>query len=438
MSGRETIRLGLLGCGTVGTGVLRLLSENGDAIAARLGCRLEVTRILVQDLERERDPSIDRELLTTDASDVLDAADVDVVAEVMGGYEPARTHVLAALAAGKHVVTANKALLARHGLEIFAAATEAKRDVIFEASVGGAMPVVRTLREGLSADRVDSIHTIINGTSNFILSAMSREGADYGEALAQAQDLGYAEADPVLDVGGGDAAQKLSILISLAFGSHVPFDSIPTQGIDTVKALDIRYAREFGYGVKPLALARLHDDGIEARVHPALVPLDGMLASVHEAYNAVRIQSRAMGPLLLQGQGAGMLPTASAVVSDAIELGRNLIRGTSGRIPHLAFEEGSVPAQRLRDPSITAHPWYLRFPVTDAPGVLGGITKALGDAGVSIARLVQDRPVHGAPVQVVMLTHTASAGAIEIALEEIARAPWCQGPAQRVPVEEDV
>lgn len=438
MSTQETIRLGLLGCGTVGTGVLRILSENASDIEARLGARLEVTRILVTDLDRERDPLVTPELLTVRASDVLESEDVDVVAEVMGGYEPARTHVLKALAHGKHVITANKALLARHGVEIFEAATGAQRDVIFEASVGGGMPIVRMLREGLASDHVESLHAIINGTSNFILTAMAEEGANYGEALARAQDLGYAEADPTLDVGGGDAAQKLSILVSLAFGCHVPFDTIPTQGIDAIRAMDIRYAGGFGYAIKPLALAKAHDDGVEVRVHPTLVPITGMLASVQQAYNAVRVSSRALGPLLLQGQGAGMLPTASAVVSDAVELGRNFLRGTSGRIPHLAFHDGQATGQGQRDPMLTEHPWYLRLPVLDAPGVLGHITRGLGDAGISVLRILQDHPSETGPVQVVLLTHAAPRSAMTAFLASVQPQEWCLGTIQCVPIEEGI
>ena len=438
MSELTSIRIGLLGCGTVGTGVLRILAENREDIQARLGAELVVTRILVHDLDRQRDESVPRALLTDDPLEVLGSPEVDVVAEVMGGYEPARSYVLAALKNGKHVITANKALLAQHGPEIFQAATDAKRDVIFEASVGGGMPIVRMLREGLAAEHVESICAIINGTSNYILSAMAEHGASYDAALARAQELGFAEADPTLDVGGGDAAQKLSILVSLAFGRHVPFAEIPTQGIDTVEDLDIGYARTFGYAIKPLALAQSHGDGVEARVHPALVERGGSFATVSAAFNAVRVDSRGVGPLLLQGQGAGMLPTASAVVSDAVELGRSFLRGTSGRLPHLAFLPDGRPTTGLKDPGAACHPWYLRVPVRDEPGVLAQVAKGLGDAGVSVQQILQDRPSEDGPVQVVMMTQEATRSAITGFTQDAHEALWCLGAVQAIPIHEGV
>lgn len=432
----DRVRIGLLGCGTVGTGVLRILRDNAADIEARLGVPVEVAAIAVSDLRKVRDPAVPADLLTTDPARVLDDPAVQVVVEVIGGYEPARTHLLRALEHGKHVVTANKALLARHGAEIFEAADLHKRDVIFEASVGGGIPVIRMLREGLASDRVRSIHAIINGTSNFILTAMSAEGRSYGDALREAQRLGYAEADPTMDVKGTDAAQKLAILMSLAFGTAFAFDSFLTEGIDRVTADDIRFARGFGYEVKPLAVARAHegdggegsdggDGGIEARVHPALVPKNHILASVHGVFNAIQVDSAALGPILLHGQGAGMLPTAAAVVSDVIEMGRNLLGGTSGRIPHLAFHEGHLPPRSLRPAAETRSAFYLRFPVRDEPGVLGAITGILGRKGISISRMIQDDVQPGAPasgpVQVVLLTHVAREGDVMDALAEIGR-----------------
>ncbi len=436
MSAIEPIRVGLLGCGTVGTGVLRILQDNASDIRSRLGADIEVRRIAVSNLDKARDPVVPRERLTTDPHAVIDDPDIQVVVEVMGGYEPARTLLLRALAAGKHIVTANKALLARHGAEVFLAADEAKRDVIFEASVGGGIPIIRMLREGLASDRVDTLHAIINGTSNFILTAMAREGRSYGDVLAEAQRRGYAEADPTMDVAGIDAAQKLSILVSIGYGATIPFDAILTEGIDRVSDVDVHFAQSFGYTIKPLAVARAHDDGIEARVHPALIPEGSLLGSVHGVFNAVRVHSHALGPMLFYGQGAGMMPTAASVVSDIIELGRNLQRGTSGRLPHLAFHQQLVPERGLRAHDETRCPYYLRFTVEDEPGVIAGIAGALGHHGISISRMIQEEGGTSRPVQVVIMTHTARHGSVIQALSEIDALPFVLSPTRYLRVED--
>ncbi|MCB9733645.1 MAG: homoserine dehydrogenase [Deltaproteobacteria bacterium] len=414
----EAIRVGLLGCGTVGTGVLRILAENREEIVARLGTAIEVVKILVRDADKVRDPAVPRSLLTSDPREVLEA-DVHVIVEVMGGYEPARALLLDALSRGHHVVTANKALLARHGAELFVAADEAHRDVIFEASVGGGIPIIRTLREGLAADRIHALYGIINGTSNFMLTAMSDQGKSYADALADAQARGYAEADPTMDVGGIDAAQKLSILIAISFGLDIAFEDIRTEGIDRVTADDIRFAKRFGYTVKPLAVAKAHADGVEARVHPTLIPASTMLGSVHGVFNAVLVSSRALGPVLFYGQGAGMMPTAHSVVSDIIELGRNIQRGTSGRLPHLAFHRELVAERAQRDPRLTRCPFYLRFEVHDEPGVLAKISGILGDHGISIRQMLQETSQPGEAVPVVILTHVAQEGAVLDAIAAI-------------------
>lgn len=436
----DSIGVGLLGCGTVGTGVLRILGENAADIEARLGVPLVARRIAVRSPDKARDPAIPQSLLTQDAERVIDDPEVQVVIEVIGGYEPARTLILKALAAGKHVVTANKALLARHGAEIFQAADDAGRDVIFEASVGGGIPIIRSLREGLASDRIDSLHGIINGTSNFILSAMSSKGRTYASVLAEAQERGYAEADPTMDVQGIDAAQKLSILASIAFGAELHFDDILTEGIDRVSALDIDYARRFGFVIKPLAVARAHreEGSIEARVHPALVPEDSMLAAVNGVFNAVMAHSHALGPVLFYGQGAGMMPTAAAVVSDVIETGRNILRGTSGRLPHLAFHSDLVDAHALRASADTVCPYYLRFSVMDQPGVLAAITGQLGARDISISQMIQQDPSGSdhSHVSVVMMTHAAREGALLEALEAIDALPFVVLPARYLRVED--
>lgn len=419
----ETIRVGLLGCGTVGTGLLRILAENREDIVARLGADIAVTRILVRDRDRVRDPAVPRELLTTNPDDVF-ASDAEIIVEVLGGYEPARSLVLRALASGRHVVTANKALLARHGAEIFRAADEASCDVSFEASVGGGIPIIRTLREGLAGDRVEAVRAIINGTSNFMLTAMSQKGAAYGDILAEAQARGYAEADPTMDVGGFDAAQKLSILVSIGFGVDIAFDRIRTEGIERLTPTDFAFARQFGYAVKPLAIAKQHEDGIEARVAPSLIPLDSMLAHVNGVFNAVQVNSRALGPILFYGKGAGMMPTAAAVVSDIVELARNIGAGTSGRLPHLAFYKGMLQRPGLRDADQTHCPFYLRFTVRDVPGVIAQISTILGAHGISIRRMVQDQSEAEGPVPVVILTHIAHEGSVMRALQGIDALPF--------------
>lgn len=431
----EPIRVGLLGCGTVGTGIIRLLRDNENEIRARLGTTIVVSRILVRDVDAERDPAIPRDSLTTSFDDVL-AADPHIIVEVMGGYEPARTFVLQALAAGRHIVTANKALLARHGAEIFKVADENECDVIFEASVGGGIPLIRTIREGLAADRIKSIRAIINGTSNFMLTGMAQRQLAYNVVLADAQARGYAEADPTMDVGGFDAAQKLSILISISFGVDIPFDRIRTEGLQSLTPLDFTVARQFGYAVKPLAIARAHPDGIEARVAPTLIPLEALLANVNGVFNAVMVDTHGVGPVLFHGQGAGMMPTAAAVVSDIIELGRNIQSGIYGRLPHLAFHREFVKDIGLRDADASECPFYLRFTVRDLPGVIARITTILGSHNISIRRMVQEDSQPGQPVPVVILTHIAVEGAVHRAIKAIDDLPFVESRTCFIRVED--
>jgi homoserine dehydrogenase len=429
MASHERIRVGLLGCGTVGTGVLQILRDNAADIEARLGVPIEIVRIAVADRTKTRDSIVPVALLTEDSSEVVSDPSIDVIAEVIGGYDPARQLLLDALAAGKHVVTANKALLARHGAALFRAADQAGRDIIFEASVGGGIPVIRTLREGLASEHIDTIRAIINGTSNYILSEMS-EGAAYEDALATAQELGFAEVDPTMDVGGIDAAQKLSILISLCWGADVSFEAIPTDGLDRVSRVDIAYAEAFGYTIKPLAMATLHPDGVQACVAPALVARGDMLGSVQGAFNAVHIESQALGPVMLYGQGAGRLPTAAAVVSDIVELGRNILRGTSGRLPHMAFHEGLAPQRPLRAAGQGQCPFYLRFSVDDEPGVLAALSGALGARGVSVSRMVQEETAEPGRVDIVMLTHEAREGDVIAAISAIDSESFITSPSR--------
>ena len=430
----RTIGIALLGLGNVGGGVVKLLEANAAAIEQRLGARLEVRAVVVRDPDKtNRVVDVDRRLLSTEIEPVVRRADVDIVCELIGGTTLAKDAVLAAIAARKHVVTANKALLAEHGGEVFDAAERAGVDVYYEAAVCGGVPIIRVLREGLASDRVEALHGIVNGTSNYILSTMAATRRPFADILREAQELGYAEADPTLDVGGGDASHKLAILANLCFGTTVDVAAIPKDGIDVVEPIDLAYAEKFGYVIKPLVIARDHGHAIEARVHPALIPSTWLLSDVGGAKNAVYVHSYALGPSLYYGAGAGMLPTAMSVISDMIEIARNLFARAAGAQPPTrprpAVARPMVPLAEIRTR------YYLRFGVADQPGVLGQLMTILGAHGVSIAQVVQDGSAGSAeapaePICVVVLTHEAREGAMRAALAEIDRLPIVRTPAR--------
>jgi homoserine dehydrogenase len=420
----RTIGIALLGLGNVGGGVVRLLADNAAAIEARLGARIAVRAIAVRDPDkRDRVVEVDRKLLVTDLDRAIGRDDVDIVCELIGGVDDAKRAVLAAIAGGKHVITANKALLAEHGAEVFGAAERAGVDVYYEAAVCGGVPIIRVLREGLASDRIEALWGIVNGTSNYILSTMTASHRPFADILREAQQLGYAEADPTLDVGGGDAAHKLAILVGLCFGTTVDVDRIHREGIDRVAPIDLVYAEKFGYVVKPLVIARDHGHAIEARVHPALVPANWLLADVAGAKNALYVQSYALGPSMYYGAGAGMLPTAMAVVSDMIEVGRNILAQSAGA---RAGHSQPVATRELLPLSQVRARYYLRFGVVDQPGVLGQLMTILGAYRVSIAQVVQEV---GSPVSVVALTHEAREGDLRDALAEIDRLAVVREPA---------
>lgn len=429
----RTIGVALLGLGNVGGGVVKLLEDNAAAIAARLGATLEVRAIAVRDVDKaNRVVDVDRRLLTSDVDGTIRRADVDIVCELIGGTTLAKQATLAAIAAGKHVVTANKAVLAEHGAEVFSAAERAGVDVYYEAAVCGGVPVIRVLREGLASDRVESLHGIVNGTSNYILTEMARTRRAFADILRDAQALGYAEADPTLDIGGGDAAHKLAILVNLCFGTIIDVAAIPTDGIDIVEPIDLDYASQWGYVIKPLVIARGHGDPvagpIEARVHPALIPSSWLLADVGGAKNALYVQSYALGPSLYYGAGAGMLPTAMSVVSDMIEIGRNIVARVAGAArPRPAQPRTLMALGDLRTR------YYLRFGVHDKPGVLGQLMTILGAHQISIAQVVQDGRGAGAePVWVVVLTHEARERDVRAALAEIDTLDVVRQPARLI------
>jgi len=421
----RSVTVGILGLGNVGAGTVRLLQERRAAIEARLGAVLEVRQVCVRDPGRRRAVEVAPDKLTTDPQEVIADPLIDIIVELIGGVEPACTYILAALRAGKHVVTANKAVLAERGAEIFATAAAHGRAVYFEGSVAGGIPILRSLREGLASDRIDAVAGIVNGTSNFILDAMTRSGADFAEALRGAQAAGYAEADPSLDVGGGDAAHKLALLTLVAFGVRVDPRLIVTEGITGISALDIRTATELGYVIKSLAIAHETAAGPCLRVHPTLVPRSHVLAGVTGAYNAVLVESRALGRSLYYGRGAGMMPTAVAVVSDLIELARDLVAGVAPPVAPTVRELAPASMDPLE------HENYLCVHVPNIPGVLGRVATCLGRHGVSISRMIQDRPGRG-PVAMVILTEAVPERAMLAALAELAASPDVAAPPTRI------
>lgn len=397
----DVVGIGLLGCGTVGGSLVGLLNSEADVIAARTGMRLEVRRVAVRDLDaaRRRVPSLDPDVFTTDAVAVVADPTVQVVVEVMGGVDEARSLVLAALDAHKPVVTANKALLASHGPELHAAAAAANVDLLFEAAVAGGIPLVRPLRESLLGEPIRRIMGIVNGTTNYILTRMTEEGASYDEALADAQRLGYAEADPSADVGGADAAAKAAILATLAFGVEVHLDEVHTEGIEGISASDIAFASANGQVIKLLAIAEAVGEGrVAVRVHPALVPRDHPLASVRLSFNAVFVEGDAVGQLMFYGPGAGGGPTASAVLGDLIDAAANRRQGSSARLGVLVPAD-LVPVDELRSG------FYVEVQVADEPGVLATVAGVFGANGVSISSMVQEGHDHEASLAFV--THTA-------------------------------
>jgi len=404
------IGIGLIGFGTVGTGVVRILQNNADLIEGRLGRRLVLRKIADLDIKRDRGVPIQRDMLTTDAYEVIDDPTVDIVVELIGGIEPAKSFILRALELGKPVVTANKALLAQHGAEIFGKAAEKGIPLGFEASVGGGIPVLKALREGLVANNIEAILGILNGTSNYILTRMTEEGLDFKRALSQAQRLGYAEADPSLDVDGVDAAHKLTILASFAFGTWIDFKRVYVEGIRDISPLDIEFSREFGYRIKLLAIAKRDGGKIELRVHPTMIPEGHLLSQVQGVYNAIYIVGDSVGPTLFYGQGAGSAPTGSAVVSDLVDIVR---RGRLLQLPSFAKDRPLKDIEDLRCP------YYLRFTAVDRPGVLSKISGILGENDISIASVIQKGRTKRGAVPIVMMTHEAVERNIRRAIEEI-------------------
>ncbi len=405
--------------GTVGCGVVKLIQEHADLLSKKIGAPLCIKKIADIDLKTPRGLSLDQAILTTDSTEVVDDPEIQIVAELIGGVDAARDLSLVALRKGKHLVTANKALLARHGQEIYQAAARNRVDLGFEASVGGGIPILRALREGLVANRIQLLMGIINGTANYILTQMSEEGRDFASALAEAQGKGYAEADPTFDVEGFDAAHKLQILSSLAYGGYIDFERIYVEGISSISSLDIKYAGEFGYKIKLLAITKESDGKREVRVHPTLIPQHYILASVGGVFNAVYIVGDAVGPLLCYGQGAGQMPTASAVVSDIVEIAQDILSQRPSHSNSLPLRRAEEVGIQVLDISEARCRYYLRVSALDQPGVLSQISGILGVHHISISSVIQKERHEESSVPVVMMTHEAKEGDMRGALQAI-------------------
>ncbi|MHB8769692.1 MAG: homoserine dehydrogenase [Syntrophales bacterium] len=433
----KKICIGLIGFGTIGTGVVKLLRDNGALISERVGAEIHLKRIADIDILRSRGVPVDKTVLTTDAGDILGDPEIDIVVELMGGYEPARTFILDAVRRKKHVVTANKALLATHGDEIFQSAVQQGVNIGFEASVGGTIPIIKTIKESLVANRIQSVFAIMNGTSNFILSKMTDEGKSFSVVLKEAQELGFAEANPIYDVEGIDAAHKLAILLSLSYGKKVSLDAIYREGIAQINERDIAFAGELGYRIKLLAIAIMRDQEIEARLHPTMIPFDHLLANVNGNYNAFHIIGDAADSIFLYGQGAGMMPTASAVLSDIVDTARDILKGISGRIPPRVRNEEDIEAITLRPFDRIRTNYYFRFSAVDRPGVLSRISGILGENDISIATVIQKGRKQEGAVPVVMTTHKAQESDVRNAMEQIDKLDIVMDKTMLIRIEDD-
>ncbi len=417
----KKIYAGLIGFGNIGTGVVRLLDMNRGLIEDRLGASIVLKKIADIDIETPRDAAVDRSILTADAADILKDPEISIVIELVGGYQPALSFMLEAIKAKKHVVTANKALLATYGDEVFREAEREDVDIGFEASVGGTIPVIKTLKECLVANRIKSVLGIMNGTSNYILTKMSDEGQAFAEVLKEAQRLGFAEADPTFDIEGIDTAHKLAIVLSLSYGKKVEIDSICREGISGIAQKDIEFAKELGYKIKLLAIARERGEEVEARIHPTMIPFNHLLANVNGNFNAIHFVGDASDSVFLYGQGSGMMPTANAVVSDLVDIARNILKGISRRVPARARSEETMEDIRLMPMEEIVTKYYFRFSAVDRPGVLSNISGVLGANDISIAAVIQKgRRLDGA-VPIVMTTHESREKNVRKALKEIDR-----------------
>lgn len=426
----RTISLGILGCGVVGTGTIRTLQENAAAIERQLGARIAVKKVAVRNLDKPRDVGLPRELFTTNASEVIDDPEIEIVAELIGGITPASDYIHRALRNGKHVVTANKELIAKGGHSLLIEAAERNLDLFFEGSVAGGIPIIRALKVSLAANRIQEVMGIVNGTTNYILTQMAQSGLDFGVALAEAQSKGYAEADPTDDVDGHDAAYKLTIMASIAFQSQVPLEKVFREGIRGVSDRDIAYARNLGYVIKLVALARERPEGLELRVHPTMLPLSHPLASVNDVFNAVHVTGNAVGGAMFYGRGAGSMPTGSSVAGDILEVARGMVFGGSGRVGCTCFYDKPVlPIEQVETN------YYVRTETEDQPGVIAAIGTVFGNHGVSLESVLQKQG-DGDTAEIVWITHRTGEGKMRAALQEIEALPVVRRIANWIRVEE--
>jgi len=432
----QPVKIGILGLGTVGCGTVAVLARNREEITRRAGREIRIVQASARDLKKKRPCATAGIELVADAHAIVRNPAVEVVVELIGGIDPARALVLEAIAHGKHVVTANKALIAKHGNEIFAAAQKQGVMVAFEAAVAGGVPIIKTLREGLTANRIEWLAGIINGTSNFILSEMRDKAADFADVLKQAQRLGYAEADPTFDVEGVDAAHKLTILAAIAFGIPLQFDRAYVEGITRITRLDVRYAEDLGYRLKLLGIARRVDGAVELRVHPTLIPERRLLANVDGAMNAILVKGDAVGPTLFYGAGAGAEPTASAVVADLVDVVRTLTTDPNNRVPHLAFQPDALADLPILPIEQIETSYYLRLHALDKPGVLADVTRILADQHISIEAILQKEPHAGEDtVPVIILTQRVQEKNMNAAIARIEKLDSIKGKVARIRLE---
>jgi len=432
----KTINVGLIGFGTVGSGTAEVLFQQSQRLSRKTGFNLLLKT--VADINVTSLPDHFKNVaLTGDVKDIFNDPEIDIVIELIGGIEPARTFILEAISSGKHVVTANKALVSQHGMEIFKAAAEKGVEVGFEASVGGGIPVIKALKEGLVANRIMSIMGIMNGTANYILNKMTDEGVPFDEVLKEAQAKGYAEADPTYDVEGIDTAHKLVILMSMAYGMHVTLEDVGIEGITSIEPIDIEFAREFGYRIKLLAISINHGDHVEARVHPTMVPERHMLANIGGAYNGIHFKGDMVGNVLLYGLGAGMMPTGSAVAADVVDIGRNIANGSVDRVPSLSFLPDEIGPGRITPLKELRCPYYFRISASDEPGVLSTLSGILGKNGISIESVIQHGRQKRGTVPVVIRTYEASESAVRAALTEIDALDICPDKTVKIRILQD-
>jgi len=431
----KPVKVGLLGMGTVGGGTVNVLTRNAQEIARRAGRGIQITHAAARDINKARICDTTGITLTSNPREVVSDPDVQIIIELIGGDTLARELVLTAIGNGKHVVTANKALIAKHGNEIFAAAQKQGVVVAFEAAVAGGIPIIKALREGLAGNRVEWLAGIINGTGNFILTEMRDNGSDFGDVLAEAQRLGYAEADPTFDVEGIDAAHKLTILASIAFGIPLQFEACYTEGITKITREDVVYAEELGYRIKHLGVARRTEAGVELRVHPTLIPERRLIANVDGVMNAVLVKGDAVGPTLYYGAGAGADPTASAVVADVVDVVRTLTSDPENRVPHLAFQPDALSDLPILSMDAVETAYYVRLQCEDKPGVLANVASILGDSAISIEAILQKEPAGNAPATIILLTHRVNEGKMNAAIAAIEALDAVTGEVMRIRLE---